>query len=171
VSNKEIIRTVGLFWSSILLFAGVLMIADWRRKERGRKPAVWRSVSETVANRPHVEVPFPYQDEFEPRGLSYPHAGLGRLVSPTQEAHDRGVASLKEAFSGLVGNVATACADVQVEWFRPSAMELRLHLTDALAILEREPSLTIDAGTLATLAKHKAKAAPVRGPDGRWRKA
>jgi hypothetical protein len=45
------------------------------------------------------------------------------------------------------------------------------HLSDALAVLLREPSLTIDAGTLAMLAKHKAKAPSVRGPDGRWRKA
>ena len=49
--------------------------------------------------------------------------------------------------------------------------ELQRHLTDALAVLLREPSLTIDAGTLAMLARHKAKAVRVRGADGRWRKA
>jgi hypothetical protein len=43
--------------------------------------------------------------------------------------------------------------------------------TDALVILLRELSLTIDTGTLRLLAKRKAVAAKVRGPDGRWVKA
>lgn len=49
------------------------------------------------------------------------------------------------------------------------ATELQRHLSDALAVLLREPSLTIDAGTLRMLAKHKAKRALARDEKGRWR--
>lgn len=49
--------------------------------------------------------------------------------------------------------------------------DLRRHLTDALAVLLREPSLTIDAATLKMLARRKAKTPVVRDEKGRWRKA
>lgn len=48
--------------------------------------------------------------------------------------------------------------------------DLNHHLTGALAVLLREPSLTIDALTLRMLARHKARTPVVRDEKGRWRK-
>ncbi len=50
------------------------------------------------------------------------------------------------------------------------ATELSRHLTAALAVLLREPSLTIDAGTMRMLAKHKERRPVKRDEKGRWRR-
>jgi hypothetical protein len=46
--------------------------------------------------------------------------------------------------------------------------ELRSYLSCALSVMLRHPELTVDAGTLRLLSR---KPKPVRGPDGRWKKA
>ncbi|OSJ32544.1 hypothetical protein BSZ19_18505 [Bradyrhizobium japonicum] len=47
--------------------------------------------------------------------------------------------------------------------------EFQRHLTAALAVLLREPTLTIDASTLRMLAKHKERRPVKRDEKGRWR--
>lgn len=51
-------------------------------------------------------------------------------------------------------------------WIDP-ATELKRHLTDALSVMLWHPELVV-AGTLRLLPR---KPKPVRGADGRWRKA
>ncbi|CUT13565.1 hypothetical protein BF49_4645 [Bradyrhizobium sp.] len=48
--------------------------------------------------------------------------------------------------------------------------ELQRHLTSALAVLLREPSLTIDTRTPRMVAQHKEKRRVVRDDKSRWRR-
>jgi hypothetical protein len=63
-------------------------------------------------------------------------------------------------------------AGLSHEWanrWSPPLDELQRHLTAALAVLLREPALTIDASTIRMLAKHKERRPVKRDEKGRWR--
>ncbi|WP_375312841.1 hypothetical protein WHZ77_06055 [Bradyrhizobium sp. A5] len=83
---------------------------------------------------------------------------VGSAVAPgpervLSEAVSKVSASIAAGFSHMLDNLPSD----------DPKDELQRHLSDALAVLLREPSLTIDAGTLSMLTKHKAKAGPMRG--------
>jgi hypothetical protein len=158
---NEIRPQLAMLSAALLFLSGVLLIVDWRRKRREPRP--W------TLNRPD---PLFYDKYAVQGGYTAPAGGkrpplptTGSAVKqPALEAYERGMDSLSSAIKSAFSGVSIDFVDEDPH------TELQRHLTDALAVLLREPSLTIDAGTLRMLAKHKAKAAKVRDDKGRWRR-
>lgn len=151
MTQVEIASAFGLAASGLLFAIGAYNIAEWRRKRRDWLAFI-RACDEKIMRMMRVCDPGPLPTTLEEaldNGWT-PVEGTGLVIYPDGRSEPR----LPPGWS--------------VEQIPGPATVLQRHLTDALAVLQREPSLTIDAGTLRMLAKHKAKAAPVRGEGGRW---
>ncbi|WP_368507826.1 hypothetical protein [Bradyrhizobium lupini] len=174
LTRTEAQSAIGLLLSAALLTLGVTLIVDWRRKRRARAPfelfaslisdaravsldelseADILRISSTKSSSDYHVDDINEDGSLKPRALMYPDSNLKQPVRAYADTFSA-VPVIKKMMQGR--------ADPQAE--------LQRHLTAALAVLLREPALTIDASTMRMLAKHKERRAVVRDEKGRWRR-
>ncbi|EIG62912.1 hypothetical protein [Bradyrhizobium sp. WSM1253] len=185
LTKVEAQSAIGLLLSAALLMLGVALVVDWRRKRRDWQ-AFEREYDERIAEwcrLPALEIPKSIEEALATRWSPVEGTGLivhedgrteSRLPGRSDDEQvgecysDSEISSLRLQLQASSED-ALAAAKKHGVTLMP-AIELQRHLTAALAVLLREPALTIDASTMRMLAKHKERRPVKRDEKGRWRR-